>query len=346
VTFAEDGTAYVGANHLHLRNRNLRFRNLGSETVATSCHDVLLMRRPVGASVTDSCPFAMSYACSNVWTMTQSEARRLRSDEGLSVAQIQRRLGVSKHRMTEWLRGVPPPEWTARPNAKDDLRARATALRGEGWSVNDIAAELGIARSTAWGWVRHLPLDPNNDRARSKREHSKVMTDARWARHRVERDAAKQAVFAQALLDVGALDARDLVLLGAAIYWCEGTKTKPWRPDNKIRFINSDPVLVELFLRFLDLNGIEADQIKYRVAIHETADANAAAAWWAARLGLNLARFYAPNIKRHVSKTVRHNISDDYHGCLVVSVLRGRDVYWRIEGLVAGIARAAGIRCG
>jgi hypothetical protein len=47
VTFAGHGTTYVGAGHLHLRNRNLRFRNLDSETMATSCHDGRLMWRPV-----------------------------------------------------------------------------------------------------------------------------------------------------------------------------------------------------------------------------------------------------------------------------------------------------------
>lgn len=262
------------------------------------------------------------------------------------MAQIQRRLGVSKHRLADWLRGVPPPEWTVRPNAKDDLRARATVLRGEGWSVNDIAAELGVARSTAWGWVRHLPLDPDSDRARAKREHSKVMTDARWTRHRVERDAAKQAVFAQAMADVGRLDARDVLLLGAAIYWCEGTKSKPWRPDNKVRFINSDPVLIALFLRFLEASGVEDDRIRYRVAIHETADAATAANWWAGRLGLDRSRFYAPTIKRHMPKTVRHNVDGDYHGCLVVSVLRGREVYWRIEGVILAVATTIGNRFG
>src|SRR5882672_8667112 len=36
----------ISAGQLHLRNRNLRLRNLDSETVATSCHDALL---PSGA---------------------------------------------------------------------------------------------------------------------------------------------------------------------------------------------------------------------------------------------------------------------------------------------------------
>ena len=71
--------------------------------------------------------------------------------------------------LQDWLRGIPPPEWTRRPNAKDDLRARAVELRGQGWSVNDIALELGVARSTAWQWVKHLPLDLDSDRARRKR---------------------------------------------------------------------------------------------------------------------------------------------------------------------------------
>jgi orotate phosphoribosyltransferase-like protein len=41
---------------------------------------------------------------------------------------------------------------------KDDVRQSAVELRRKGWSVNDIAVELGVARSTAWLWVKHLPL--------------------------------------------------------------------------------------------------------------------------------------------------------------------------------------------
>jgi len=51
------------------------------------------------------------------------EARRLRIEGQLSGRQIQERLGVSKTMLREWLRGIPPPDWTKRPNAKDDLKA-------------------------------------------------------------------------------------------------------------------------------------------------------------------------------------------------------------------------------
>ncbi len=62
-------------------------------------------------------------------SMTAAEARRLRTDEGLSIAQIQARLGVTKHTLTQWLRGVPAPAWTRRPTAKDELRGEALRLR-------------------------------------------------------------------------------------------------------------------------------------------------------------------------------------------------------------------------
>ena len=148
------------------------------------------------------------------------------------MAEIQTRLGVTKHALTSWL--------ARRPPAKDALRARAwISLRLDGWSVNDIALELEVARSTAWRWVMHLPLDPSTERARLKAEHSKLMTDARWAQHRVEREAARDRAMAEAAARVGELTDRDVLLLGAAIYWCEGTKSKPWRREYRPVFINS-----------------------------------------------------------------------------------------------------------
>lgn len=273
--------------------------------------------------------------------MSAGEARRLRVEEQLSIGQIQQRLGVTKHVLTDWLRGIPAPEWTRRPTAKDELRARAVELRGQGWSVNDIALELGVARSTAWLWVRHLPLDRDTERAKAKRAHAKLMTDARWDRSRAARDAQRLATSDAAAARVGLLSGRELLLLGAVAYWCEGIKTKPWRPnDFRAIFVNSDPTLLALFLAFLEDQGIPRDSVVYRVSIHESADATAAAQWWAHRLHLDLAWFQRPTLKRHLPKTSRHNTGDEYHGCLTVTVPRGRELYWRIEGIMAGVLMA------
>jgi transposase len=265
-----------------------------------------------------------------------AEARRLRVEEQLSVRQIQQRLGVGKDRVKDWLRGVPVPAWTRRPQAKDELRARAVELRGQGASVNEIAAELAVSKSSAYLWTKHLPVD-EEARARKRREHSKAMTDAQWAPYRERRDARRAAAHAEAAASVGALTGRDLLILGAAIYWCEGAKSKPWRVDEGIRFINSDPLLHELFLRFLESQGRDRANLTYRVSIHESADHEGAVDWWIERLALSREQFRRTTLKRHAPKTNRRNIGVDYHGCLVVYVPKGRELYWQIEGVVRGL---------
>src|ERR1700755_299181 len=98
----------------------------------------------------------------------REEARRLRGDPGLSIGQLMKHFNVGSATLADWLRGIEPPEWTRRPNAKDDLREKALELRKQGWSVNDLAVRLGVAKSTAYLWVKHIPLDPDSERARQK----------------------------------------------------------------------------------------------------------------------------------------------------------------------------------
>ena len=225
----------------------------------------------------------------------------------------------------------------AGPNAKDDVRAQAVQLRAEGWSVNDLAAKLGVAKSTAYAWVKHIPLDVDSERARRKQEHAAQMAAGRWSDKRAERDRLRAEMHQAAAADVGDLSERDLLLLGAAIYWCEGAKSKPWRRLERLTFINSDPGLLALFLRFLAVCGRTKESVRYRVHIHETADAEAAVEWWARELALPRELFQRPTIKRHVAATKRLNTGSDYRGCLAVSVPRSRELYWRVEGMMGAL---------
>ena len=68
---------------------------------------------------------------------------------------------------------------------------------------------------------------------------------------------------------VGALASRELLLVGAVLYMCEGTKSKPANPRYDLTFTNSDIRLVELFVRFVETTGRSRHGLRYRVAIHE-----------------------------------------------------------------------------
>jgi hypothetical protein len=69
--------------------------------------------------------------------------------EGKSRREIKEILGpMSNATLNEALQGVPPPEWTRRPNAKDELRDKARELRTQGMDYEEIAATLGVAKSS------------------------------------------------------------------------------------------------------------------------------------------------------------------------------------------------------
>src|ERR1700684_4229971 len=78
--------------------------------------------------------------------------------QGKSRRQIKQILGpMSNTTLNEALAGEPPPDWTRRPNAKDELRARARELRAQGLDYEEIAAALGVAKGSVSLWVRDLP---------------------------------------------------------------------------------------------------------------------------------------------------------------------------------------------
>ena len=54
-------------------------------------------------------------------------------------------------------------------------------------------------------------------------------------------------------------------MAGAIAYWCEGAKSKPYRIDEQVRFVNSDPALIKFFLTFLDKSGVSRERLRYRV---------------------------------------------------------------------------------
>jgi hypothetical protein len=242
--------------------------------------------------------------------------------QGKSLAQIKQVLGpMSNATLHDALRGEPPPDWTRRPNAKDALRAQARRLRAQGADYAAIATALGVAKSSVSLWVRDLPRPARLSYAECRRR-SVEGVERYWAQ-------------------IGDLTERELLIAGAIAYWCEGAKSKPHRLAEQVTFINSDPGLILLFLRFLDGAGVTRERLRYRVHIHETADLQAATRYWAELTKAEPQQFYRPNIKRGNPRTRRKNVGDDYHGCLQIRVSQSCELYRQIDGWAAGIVAAA-----
>jgi predicted transcriptional regulator len=134
--------------------------------------------------------------------------------------------------------------------------------REEGRSVNELAALLGVSRSSISLWVRDIDLTDEQRQALRRRSGSGRIKGSRTnaaralARHReaqrIGRNAARQG-------DV-------LHAAGCMLYWAEGSRNR-----HAVEFVNSDPAMVAFFLHFLRTRYFVPDA-KVRVTCNLFAD--------------------------------------------------------------------------
>jgi hypothetical protein len=264
------------------------------------------------------------------------QARLLRR-QGKTYDEIRAVVGwVRDEDLRDWMKGIPRPLGTFRAKAKGELREKCRQLRIEGRTYDDIAELTGASKSSLSLWLRDLPREfPGS------KEHRQARLEATCARKREDRTAVRAAKIASAARAVGPLADRELFLVGLALYWAEGTKSKPWAIRDRVTFVNSDPCVIAVFMRWLALVGVGLDQCRFRVAIHESADVPGAEKYWADFVGFDVATIYRSTIKRHQPKTTRYNTGESYRGCLVVNVVRSAELYRSVEGWWRAVASGA-----
>jgi hypothetical protein len=115
---------------------------------------------------------------------------------------------------------------------------RARELRAQSWTLQDIAAELGVAKSSVSLWVRDIDFvaRPRNRGHRAHAPHP----------FHVAKLAEIERCCQDGLARVGSLSEREFLVLGAALYAGEGSKTR-----DQVCFANSDPNLIAIFVAWL-----------------------------------------------------------------------------------------------
>jgi transposase-like protein len=230
--------------------------------------------------------------------------------------------GAVRRRPFPGRRGHPP-----------ELRERAAQLRRQGVGRAEIARRLGIGFSTVCRWFRDdgLAAPPGASRLEAWRVANRRTIDERWAHQQAEQDAHRDAV--------GPLTERELFLVGVALYWAEGAKSKPWRRHHRLVLCNSDVGVVRTWLAWIESLGVARSRLRCRVLIHESADVEAAERFWREVVGPEPV-FITPGLKRHKPVTNRRNTGEDYRGCLVITVTDGAGLYRRVAGTWEGIVAA------
>ncbi len=229
---------------------------------------------------------------------------------------------------------------------KPSLRSQTIERRRAGATYRELMAECGIAKSTLWRWLKAEGLVNRQPQAYTERRRAAQRKGA--AVVRLARLQRTQAILSRARAEIEALTDRELCLIGAALYWAEGAKQREHKQQvsEQVLFSNTDPRMLRLFVQFLlRCCGVQVEQLKFRIYLHETAAATDARAYWADAMRLESIRQAPISWKRHKPATRRTNCGSGYHGLLRIIVARSSSLNRRITGWIEGLGTGVGEWC-
>lgn len=221
--------------------------------------------------------------------------------------------------------------------AKSYEKIEARKLRAAGESIKEIARRLGVSKSSASIWCRDIELTARQMEALRRRMiKGSYVGRMKGARMQHER-RLKQIIL---LRENGGkmlkwFAERDLLAIGAGIYWGEGFK------KSRAGISNSDPLLIKLMLRwFQTIWGVSRDRVECRVLINETHKTriNEVEKYWARQLCIPMRQFRSTTFIKAKNKKVYENFAQHY-GTLSVRIKRGSDIGHQIRGLIDKAAK-------
>jgi hypothetical protein len=182
---------------------------------------------------------------------------------------------------------------------KVELQEKARKLRADGRTLPDIAAELGVAKSSVSLWVRDVPFEPSGRRsAAHRRPHP----------HHTAKLAEIADCDARGLARMGVLSEEAFLAAGAALYAGEGSKT-----DGKVTFSNTNPAMMAFFCAWLRrFFPVDESRLRVRVYLHDGLDLARAEQFWSDVTGVPRGQF-GRAYRAKVDRSIR--LTKHQHGC-------------------------------
>lgn len=201
---------------------------------------------------------------------------------------------------------------------KKDLKNQATTLRKRGYLYSEIAAQLGVSKSTAYTWTKSTRLSERQSytimrRLSESRQQSIQKMASANIKLRKDRDKLIVGEAAK-IIRLASLSKEHESLICAVLFWCEGGKDV----SSGVKFINSDPMMIKKFLSLLR-SAFPINENKFRalVHLHEYHDEEKQLRFWSDVTQIPLRQFNKSYRKPNTGKNQRPG----YAGCISVRYL-------------------------
>ena len=140
--------------------------------------------------------------------------------------------------------------------AKPAAHKQARQLRRAGGAIKEIASVLGVSPSSVLRWTTDITLSQRRQQQLNQRGALKGAASRKRQAARVRLGYQQQG-----REDSGNFE---LHLAGCMLYWAEGAQDR-----NTVSFVNSDPEMVRVFMRFLrESYEVEPNKIRVRIAYY------------------------------------------------------------------------------
>ncbi|MBI3335820.1 MAG: hypothetical protein HY001_05000 [Candidatus Portnoybacteria bacterium] len=216
-------------------------------------------------------------------------------------------------------------------------------LRLQGKTYGEIRKHFEVPKSTLSSWLKDITL-PGNAKHILERKHgnglkalAKFNTQRTLKIRKENEDIRKE--FEKV---VQVLSKREIMLIGASLYWAEGYKNFGARKKGYpyVSFSNSDPKMILFFIAFLkNIIGVEKDMIKADIFLHSLVNAEKSLAYWQSITRLPKINFYFHKAISKASGGKRPKNLLPY-GTLQLRVNKRRE-FFQIRGLIDGIILAS-----
>ena len=214
-----------------------------------------------------------------------------------------------------------------------EAKKQAFLLRKQGWTLSDIQAELGTAKSTLSVWFRNLELAPDEQIAVLRGRAYSRFSAAQSKRNL--RLAMTLRLFTEGKSEAMSLSEDSLFTAGVMLYWAEGAKT-----TERLKFTNSDPVMISMMmLWFRTFCLVPENKFRISLHVHSLLSRPDIESYWSRITNLPINQFHKTQIKK---SSLGYRKNPLYNGTCTICVYDVR-LFRKMLGWKAGILDKFGI---
>ena len=209
-----------------------------------------------------------------------------------------------------------------------DLKKEAYRLRKDlGLSYNEIRRKLNssVAKSTLSTWLKDIVLKPGHKERLYTKRIEVLSRGSQSQKERRSREIDKIITKAENQIRTP-ISKEAYRLMGAALYWAEGSKY------NMFEITNSDPHLILFFVRWVEkIFGLPPKNLKARLNIYPQQDEAKIKKFWSKLTGIPIGSFGKSYVKPISKGYKRNNL---YYGTMRVEVPKSVNMKHQVFGWI------------